>query len=377
MPRLLSSISCNLDSHLLLAALPLLEAEKVQAIEWSFDALYKTPELPDWFSELLTTYSQESRLIGHGVYFSLFSGRWLPEQQAWLSHLEQLSAKFRFDHISEHFGFMTGQDFHQGAPLGIPFTQKTLVIGQDRLKRIADACRCPVGLENLAFSYSLEEVKKHGVFLDQLVEPVNGFLILDLHNVYCQLHNFNLTIDDLINFYPIHRVREIHISGGSWEDSHIAPGKKIRRDTHDDAVPEEVFQLLQYMIGKCQNLKYVVLEQIGSALETPERQIRFQQDFEKLDAIVQQENRKDLDVFTHSFLPTMYGSCGPPLEDQLLYDQQLELSHILYSATSYNHARQLLSSSSLANTEWNVETWETHMLETAMGIAQKWKDGFY
>lgn len=377
MSKLLSSISCNLDSHLLLAALPLLEAEKVQAIEWSFDALYKTPELPSWFNELLTAYSQEGRLIGHGVYFSLFSGKWLPEQQAWLSHLKQLSAAFRFDHISEHFGFMTGQDFHQGAPLGIPFTKQTLAIGQDRLKRIADAGRCPVGLENLAFSYSLEEVKRHGVFLEQLVEPVNGFLILDLHNVYCQLHNFNLSIDDLIAYYPIDRVREIHVSGGSWEDSPTAPGKKIRRDTHDDAVPEEVFQLLQYMIGKCQNLKYIVLEQIGSALETPERRTRFQKDFEKLDAIVQQENRKDSKPFTHSFLPTTNGFSGPPLEDQLLYDQQLELSHILHSATTYDHACQLLSFSSLANTEWNVETWEAHMLETAMAIAQKWKDGFY
>jgi uncharacterized protein (UPF0276 family) len=90
----------------------------------------------------------------------------------------------------------------------------------------------------------LEEVKKHGEFLNKLVDSVNGFIILDLHNVYCQSYNFNISFDEIIHLYPLHRVREIHISGGSWEDSNILPGKKIRRDTHDNPVPEKVFHLL-------------------------------------------------------------------------------------------------------------------------------------
>src|SRR5687767_7258149 len=238
MANIFSSISCNLDENILSAALPLFETEKVAAIEWSFDTLYKFRDIPGWFVELLKAFGDKQRLIGHGVYFSLFSGGWSREQQDWLAHLAKVSEAFQFDHISEHFGFMTGENFHQGAPISIPFTGTTLAIGRDRLKRIYHSCKCPVGLENLAFSYSLDEVKKHGEFLDQLVEPVNGFIILDLHNLYCQSHNFNIEPDDIIRLYPLHRVREIHISGGSWEDSHIIPGKKIRRDTHDDAVPE-------------------------------------------------------------------------------------------------------------------------------------------
>jgi uncharacterized protein (UPF0276 family) len=377
MPGIRSSISCNLDTNILLASLPLFEAEKVEGIEWSFDTLYRTPEMPLWFTDLLHAFSKENRLIGHGVYFSLFSGRWSAEQQNWLTHLENLSSAFRFDHISEHFGFMTGGDFHKGAPLGIPFTRKTLALGQDRLRRIQAACKCPVGLENLAFSYSLDEVKKHGAFLDQLVDPVNGFIILDLHNIYCQLHNFDIGIDDLISLYPIHRVREIHVSGGSWEDSHIRPDKKIRRDTHDDAVPEDVFQLLEYAIGKCPHLKYVVLEQLGTALDTTESRSRFQEDFLRLGAIVQQENRRIIKRSTPSFLPGTLIPLNPPLEDQQLYAQQMELSEILQSATTYEHARQLLSSSRLANTEWEVEKWDACMLETAIAIAQKWENGFY
>ncbi|HPI08469.1 MAG TPA: DUF692 family protein, partial [Saprospiraceae bacterium] len=263
-----AAIACNLDADILLAALPLLEDEKVQAVEWSFDTLYKVRDIPPWFDALLHEFGNAGRLVGHGVFFSLFSGKWLPEQQEWLDHLKRLSGVFRFDHITEHFGFMTGSDFHAGAPISLPFTQATLAIGHDRLRRIQAACECPVGLENLAFSYSLDEVKKHGDFLNQLIEPVNGFIILDLHNLYCQAHNFALDAEVLLQLYPLDRVREIHISGGSWEDSPLLPGRQVRRDTHDDSVPDEVFQLLEYAIGICPNLKFVVLEQLGTGLKT-------------------------------------------------------------------------------------------------------------
>lgn len=148
---------------------------------------------------------------------------------------------------------MTGKDFHHGAPLGVPYTDSTLRIGIDRLKRIQEACSCPAGLENLAFSYSPDEVKKHGEFLEKLVSPVNGFIILDLHNLYCQLCNFGFDYHDMIGLYPLERVREIHISGGSWQDSHTEAGRVIRRDTHDNSVPEEVFGLLKATIPRCRS----------------------------------------------------------------------------------------------------------------------------
>jgi uncharacterized protein len=376
MPKLCASISCNLDENILSAALPLFEAEKVDAIEWSFDTMYKFSTIPDWFTELLQTFGRGNRLIGHGIYFSLFSGKWSKEQQDWLIHLEKISKTFQFDHISEHFGFMTGENFHQGAPISIPFNAATLNIGRDRLKRIYNACKCPVGLENLAFSYSLEEVKKHGEFLDQLVAPVNGFIILDLHNLYCQCHNFNIAFNELMQLYPLHRVREIHISGGSWEDSRIISGKKIRRDTHDDAVPEEVFRFLELSIRKCPHLKFVVLEQFSSGLALADEQEVFRRNFMKMDAIVKKENDNNLLSPLNNFLPKTTVVPGLPIEDDLLHAQQSVLSYILETATSYEQAVQQLQSSILSDTDWKTEKWEPFMLETAIAIAQKWKKGF-
>jgi len=377
MPEIFSSIACNLDTNILSASLPLFDSEKVQAIEWSFDTLYNRIDIPGWFNELLKAYSDENRLIGHGVFFSLFSGRWANEQQEWLVHLKKLSSQFRFDHITEHFGFMTGEDFHKGAPISIPFTSSTLAIGKDRLKRMQNACNCPVGLENLAFSYSLDEVKKHGDFLNQLIEPVNGFIIFDLHNLFCQIHNFDIGYDEIIRLYPLDKVREIHISGGSWESVQSNPSKKIRRDTHDDAVPGDVFELLKKTIPLCPNLKFIVMEQIGSGLDAEESRIQFRNDFYRMEEIVQQANKYFPKDIQNSFLPEQIFSTDiPPLEDPILYNQQQQLSEILENAVSYSDALPLLQSSSLVNSAWEVEKWNPAMLETAIAIAQKWKKGF-
>ncbi|PSR54521.1 hypothetical protein AHMF7605_13875 [Adhaeribacter arboris] len=373
MPEILPAIACNLDADILAAALPLFGESRIEAIEWSFDTLFRTAQIPSWFLELLKAFSNEKRLVGHGVFFSLFSGKWSPNQQNWLKQLRQLSSEFDFDHITEHFGFMTGQNFHYGAPLPIPFSKTTLAIGQDRLARIYDACHCPVGLENLAFSYSLDEVKQHGEFLEQLITPINGFIILDLHNLYCQIYNFSIAYEDIINLYPLHRVREIHISGGTWQDSNVAPARKIRRDTHDEAVPKEVFQLLDWTIDKCPNLKYVVLEQLGNALKTKESKKIFYQDFLKMEVIVQSKSNSLAPQPTNLFLPDLPNLPTTIIEDENLHQQQLQLSAILEKAPTYTEAFELLFSSSLAHSDWKIESWEPYMLETARSIAQKWK----
>lgn len=373
MTRILSSVACNLDIDILSACLPLLEESRVEAMEWSFDTLFNVQQVPQWFNELLQAYSKEKRLVGHGVFFSLFTGRWMPEQQQWLNHLSKVSADFPFDHVTEHFGFMTGSDFHHGAPLNIPYTTSTLAIGRDRLARIQQACACPVGLENLAFSYTLDEVKKHGEFLEQLVEPVNGFIILDLHNLYCQLHNFSVPFEDIIQLYPLHRVREIHISGGSWESTAVAPDKQVRRDTHDDSVPAEVFDLLRKTIPLCPHLKYVVLEQLGAGLKTHDSRRNFYNDFLIMQQIVTTANTDVATESVHPFaLPQQY-TLQQPVEDLQLYAQQLELSDILETSSSYNELLNKLNASTLHYTAWQTETWSPEMLETAMRIAQKWK----
>ncbi len=368
-------ISCNLDRNILETALPLFEEGIVEAIEWSFDALFQHEYIPDWFEQLLQVYAQEGRLIGHGVYYSLFSGKWTPQQQQWLNGLQATTNQYPLDHVSEHFGYMTGEDFHKGAPLSVPYNKTTLSIATDRMKRMHNACQTPVGLENLAFSYCIDEVKQHGNFINQILAPVNGFLILDLHNVYCQTHNFDVPFQELINCYPLERVREIHISGGSWEESTIEQGRTIRRDTHDDAVPKIVFEYLKTVIPQVPNLKFVMLEQLGSDLKTPESRQQFRKDFQKMISIVSRI-KLGKSPSINDFMPKNFALLEQATESKQLAEEQQTLNQILENAESFEVAKKSIHQSMLKDSDWNIEQWEDGMLETAYLIARKWKEGF-
>lgn len=87
--------------------------------------------------------------------------------------------------------------------------------------------------------------------------------------------------------YPLERVQELHLSGGSWS---VAEGRRgvdrIRRDTHDGAVPEEVFDLLKIALRRCSNIKAVIFERLGDTL-TREQDINdFREDFRRIKQIV-------------------------------------------------------------------------------------------
>ena len=268
------------------AAYPLFEAGEVEILEWSFDTRWGAQPPPAWAGELLDFYGEAGRLLGHGVTFSALSARWTPRQNWWLENFRRECARRPYFHISEHFGFLSAGSFHDGAPLPVPRTPQSLEIGRDRLQQLAAISTAPIGLENLAFAFGATDVREQGVFLDQLLEPVAGFLLLDLHNLYCQICNFGSTADELMRTYPLHRVRELHVSGGSWSESSVADAP-VRRDTHDEAVPDEVFALVAPALALCPNVRAVIFERLGDTL-SDEDAAQFQADFRRLKESVAQ-----------------------------------------------------------------------------------------
>lgn len=367
----LRTLSLNLDRNLLQTALPLLRSGSVDALEWSFDALNRLPDLPGWFGDLLGTYAKAGRLVGHGIFYSVCNADWSEEQQQWLNRLRDWQTCFPLDHVTEHFGFMTGRDFHRGAPISPPLSEATLLVGQDRLLRLQDACCRPVGLENLALAYRADDVRRQGAFLERLLEPVNGFLLLDAHNLYCQSHNFGIDPIELCRAYPLHRVREIHLSGGSWVAHPEAPRGKVRRDTHDNRVPEEVFRIADHLLNNCPNLKYTTLEQLSPALATERQRGGYAEDFRRMNELIAAVHDSPSGL-SCGFEPPGLTIPSTPYVNEPLARQQTLLNGILETATSSTDLKDRLSNSELADSDWHTEDWEEHMLETVRLIAQKW-----
>ncbi|MFO0969117.1 MAG: DUF692 family protein [Gemmataceae bacterium] len=270
------------EPEFLAAAYPLFEAGLVDVLEWSFDVGWPPAAVPTWASSLIDHFSGADRLLGHGVSYSPLSANDHERQDAWLESLRDEVASRSYRHISEHFGFAAGGNFHQAAPLPVPLSAAALEVGRARLLRLADVAGVPIGLENLAFAFSLRDVLEQGRFIDQLLAPVHGFLVLDLHNLYCQMCNFGVKCDDLLAGYPLEKVRELHVSGGSWSDPGAAP---VRRDTHDDDVPGEVFAMLPRALEACPHVEAVILERLGYTLNE-ENAAAFRRDFERLREMV-------------------------------------------------------------------------------------------
>lgn len=290
MPRPLCTLSLMIEPDFRAAILPLLEAGEVEALEWSFDIGWGRPNLAPGIAELLDFFASAGRLLGHGVTFSPLSGQWSQRQAQWLDLLRIEMQRRAYQHFTEHFGFMTAGDFHQSAPLPVPRNAKTIELGQQRLQMLAEAAQVPVGLENLAFAFGPQDVQEQGAFLEELLQPVDGFLLLDLHNLYCQACNFDTPGSELMASYPLDRVRELHVSGGSWSESTLEPQRgPIRRDTHDDAVPQDVFALLKHALSVCPNVQYVTMERLGNTMagDGGEASIeQFRADYRRMRAIV-------------------------------------------------------------------------------------------
>lgn len=365
----LVGLSLMHEPEFLQAALPLFQNSEVDCVEWSFDTIRNENFKPAWLHELLKAYSENGRLIGHGVKFSIFDALWTKRQDKWLNDLKKEVKKYHYVHITEHFGFMSNNDFHKGTPLPVPLGKNTLQIGRDRLKQIQNAAQLPVGIENLPFSFSKEDVKSQGEFLKKLIASVNGFIILDLHNVFCQAKNFKVDIHELIALYPLDRVKEIHISGGSWQNSVYTKNiKKVRRDTHDERVPSELFPVLEATLKKCPHLEYVIFERLGHTLGDRKEQAQFRKDFLKIKKIVNS-------VPGSSFKRAKYGKgmkkeMGKGLSDKKLNTEQRTILKALKNISDPNKALTVLKQKQLP--DWKVEYWNPSMVETAIALIKKW-----
>ncbi|KPE51075.1 DUF692 family multinuclear iron-containing protein [Chryseobacterium indologenes] len=361
MKKPLLGLSMMPEADFVSAILPLLQDQSVAVLEWSFDTVEHVLE-PEWLRGLLDFYAENSRLLGHGVYYSLFDARWTERQEVWLEKLKKETQRRKYNHITEHFGFMNTENYHQGVPLPVPLHSRILQIGKDRLAHLQAAVEIPVGVENLAFSFSADDVREQGIFLEKLIEDVEGFLILDLHNIYCQSCNFDIDIVDIVAMYPLEKVKEIHLSGGSWQES-VYRKEPVRRDTHDDAIPEEVLAVLPQVLSRCPNLEYIIIERLGHTLNTTMEKEAFFNDFVRTKKIIE-------DSWFPAGNKTVWNrkECisSVPLEDHLLYHEQTKLTRLLYGNSDITSFKNENFS------YFDVQKWDAEMIETARNIIKKW-----
>jgi uncharacterized protein (UPF0276 family) len=283
-----------LDPSFRAAAAPLFDAGLVDALEWDIDESFgwgsgdRARALPPWVDALLDLYSDDDALYGHGVWFSLLSARFAARQERWLAQLREQCARRRYRHLSEHFGFHTAAGYTRGTMFPVPLTDGAVRVGRDRLRRLADASGLRVGVENTSVALVPADAEEQGEFIGALLDGGDDFLVLDLHNLWTQCRNLGLSADAMLPRYPLARVRELHVAGGSWVTTAAEPSRgPMRLDSHDGPVPAEAFALVPPALRACPNVEVVFLEHRGARLDNDDAVAQYGEDFRALRALVE------------------------------------------------------------------------------------------
>jgi len=199
-------------------------------------------------------------IVVHGVELSIGSAHGL--NSAYLDMLEQFQARWPFLWHSEHMSFQTvldddGKTVDVGVPLPLPPTVETVRTVGTRARKIKEQFGVVFLLENVAHYLSPlpadPQIGDEIEMLNQVCAAGECGLLLDLHNLYCNAVNQGFNAFHAVDRISLERVHEVHVAGGRstmgfWTDS------------HDGRVPDAVWELVEYTLPRCWNVRGLVFE---------------------------------------------------------------------------------------------------------------------
>lgn len=220
-------------------------------------------------AELLAPLARRFPVAGHGLGLSpgtVMTGDshdiW---QHRWLEMAAASQQRFDFVWYLDHLGVV-----RQGgntSVLHLPMSDDAAEIeAMAESVRALRAVNPFAGFENAAWYF--KRCADEPALVARLIEDSGAWMLLDAHNVFTLCINHGLDWKTVIDALPLHRVLCMHVSGGSQSDSGWLPsGRVMRLDSHDDAVPDTVFDILEYAAHRAPNLRGIVLERLEGTFE--------------------------------------------------------------------------------------------------------------
>jgi uncharacterized protein (UPF0276 family) len=202
--------------------------------------------------------------VAHGVGLSLAGDAHADRgrNRRWLARIAADQARFRYRWYTDHLGISAPDGQNLGLPLPPPMTAHAAALVRRRLARLG-ALVPAVGVENTAHYFLLGAPLDEPAFITSVLPGARSHLLLDLHNVHTMAVNMGFDPRRYIERLPLDKVIEIHVSSGSWSRPGWLPSRRrVRLDSHDGDVPDEVWALLAFARPRCRNLRGVTLERI-------------------------------------------------------------------------------------------------------------------
>lgn len=195
------------------------------------------------YREMLESARRDWPVVTHGL--STCFGALQPFDERYLAGLRAFLAEVDVPWHSEHLciGGVEDRFFHDLLPL--PFTEEAARVAAQRLREVRDAIDRPLALENVSYyapqhDDGLAEVD----FVNEVLEQADAKLLLDVNNIYVNSRNFGFDPEAYLDRVPAERVVQIHVAG------HLVRDDGLRIDTHGEAVPDEVYSLLEVALRR-------------------------------------------------------------------------------------------------------------------------------
>ncbi len=206
--------------------------------------------------------------VAHGVAYSVGSASPGEDERRarWRDAIAASHATFDFCWYTDHLGATVLAGRNVALPMPLPMTAGVADCVRARLAALQTVVP-DVGLENSVFYHLYGDPLDEPAFLARCVDAPRMHLLLDLLNVHVMAANFDFDAAEYVRRLPLERVVEIHVAGGGASEPGWLPGGATRRlDSHDHAVPEAVWALLESVLPRCTALRGVTLERMEGSL---------------------------------------------------------------------------------------------------------------
>ena len=196
-------------------------------------------ELPGGLRRLL---DRGVTVIPHGVRLSLGGAE--PVDATRVEHFAAVADRLGAPLVSEHIAFVRAGGVEAGHLLPLPRTREAVDAVVANVRLLQQSLTVPIALEPIAalFDWPDDELTE-AQFLTEILDRSGAHLLLDVANVYANARNRGTDPLDLLDDLPLDRVAYVHVAGG-------AEHQGLYHDTHTDAVPEPVLELVAALCAR-------------------------------------------------------------------------------------------------------------------------------
>ena len=197
-------------------------------------------------------------VIAHGVGLSIGSHEGYSAD--YLRCFDQLLDSIEIAWHSEHLGYVNVGGMNLGTMLPLPRTEEALNLVSTRIREIQRRYDLPFLLENVAHVLPTfgDDYSPAG-FLNAIVERTGCYLLLDIYNLECDVHNHDLDLDAFLDELNLDSVWEIHLANG-------VEHRTLRLDVHSELTQQSTLYIAQEIVQRAPNLRAVTYELLSQAV---------------------------------------------------------------------------------------------------------------